>query len=1851
MRSTLNLTKAGQSVVWGIATAMFTIATFFVASTTFAIVPLYVDNTVSCDNSTADSSVTPYCTIQAAVNDALDGDTVSVGAGTYAENVTLGEDITLEGAQSGVDARGRSTSETIIAPSSGIGITLTAGVAGATIDGFSISGGEKGIESTSGPLDGLTIQNNIISGFTGTGMFLNNSGIDLTVDRNVVDGSSGTGSGGLVHLDTDNFDGMWFTNNNVVDGAGYTGFFSDGNHNVGESVNRSPKLTGNLFQNNETGANLGRFSWEYAHISSNMFKDNNYPGLQGGIQHSTIEKNTFDGNGRGGLELTGFGGSGDATRGAQYNTITHNIFTGNGYLNAGEGIFLSTGQFPGTIATNDINRNSIAGNAGGMTYDGSEIIDATCNWWGTASGPSGVGPGSGDAATSSLTIDYATWLTSSDLDGPCNGVPTGSIEITKYACPADTVVTREDNGVEGEAPEGCVLQEGAYFGYVHGDAENADGPYPELPLNGGIITEAGATSAGILTIDELSSDGRYLVMETDGAGNQLPYPGSDVLGLYCEGDGGGSNDNQELTFVPAGGVAHCVAYNVASDTTPPDAPVHLSPFNGVVIVPSALTDIDWTDVTDPSTPVTYFYQSSNLPTTNGSGAFSSPVYTSGALSSSHIPAGGTPLGVYYWHVRAEDSIGNSSAWTSPWKITVADQVHVHILKYIDDVLATSESAGGLSFPMSVSWQAVNVGGGAPGSGSYTLNSSGSGTTTPYAAVTLAFDPGADYATSEIIDNSTVYSPDAEICPSDKFQFVGYRTGETLADAEAADATSTAPSFEGLTSDKYVIVGNTPCTPPPACNVNASSVYMSDETTQSDPETFTLVPHSSWATIAGTDWIWNEYQDGNTDSAPVGTVTFSKEFSIVGTPLGATLEITADNGYSVSVNGHDLSGISGCFSDEDQTWNSVHTCTIPAGTLLPGANVLSIDATNFGPPEDYTGPNPGGLTYKLTVENNECVIPDVHVHIYKYIDGELVTSESVDGISFPMIAVWDEANIGSGSGGYSLDASGSGTTTPYAAMTIALQAGADYSTHEVTDGDPVFPAGSDFCPAGKYQLQGYRVGSTLAEAEGATLTTEAPAFTNLASDKYVIVENLPCASLRTTVNICKVDDNENPLSGWRLMLKGTHVEDVTVPANTSAGATTVNSLSSGISYLVRATGTWLNSGGNGGSGNTADAEFVTTDDWASHTDGPPISVDQLDLQVNNGFVDWGTYNSDHSYAYSFVPVADGTASFRIFDGQNGTPQSSWYSDNVGSLAVSIWQGYAGTTGENGCVSFEDVPFGDYTIGEELRDGWTNVSGLGEVSVSSESNEFTVVNHDTSTDTATLTLVKYVFGSSDGSFNFELTGATATTTSITTVEGEGSVEIALTPGISTITEIVPEGWTNTGMRCEYEGDSIGVAVSTSSEEVSADIGDEIICYFTNAPEGEEPAVVGYKWNDYDFNGSWQQSCSEETECTEEPGIEGWPIALGRVAGEAAGTEGDPIPVEIVELNLTGASPLGQFSLGAPEPGQYKLFEGSQRGWTPTHPDAIDSFFDIFYAVGVSLPDDFTLNTDNVYDVEVDANGDITITQDTSSEPQSLWFGNHRDTKLDTSTIISNDTDLATNSSITGQAYTVEWQVIPSGVDTPTGTVEIKANGGAGCSAPVEDGQCQITPALAGNYLLIAYYSGDAVYAVSNSDSPGVSHGVVDEPVTTFSATILTNPIGNGPPVGPGGIGFFGQVLGASTSAGGTIGEVLGASTSTCSALITSFMGQGKVNDPAQVMALQAFLDVENNAGLPITGNFGPLTTAAVKDFQIKYWQDILAPWVPFGLPTDHTPTGYAGKTTMWKINMLYCPDLNLPFPQLP
>lgn len=111
--------------------------------------------------------------------------------------------------------------------------------------------------------------------------------------------------------------------------------------------------------------------------------------------------------------------------------------------------------------------------------------------------------------------------------------------------------------------------------------------------------------------------------------------------------------------------------------------------------------------------------------------------------------------------------------------------------------------------------------------------------------------------------------------------------------------------------------------------------------------------------------------------------------------------------------------------------------------------------------------------------------------------------------------------------------------------------------------------------------------------------------------------------------------------------------------------------------------------------------------------------------------------------------------------------------------------------------------------------------------------------------------------------------------------------------------------------------------------------------------------------------------------------------------------------------------------------------------------------------------------------------------------------------------------------------------------------------------------------------------------------------------------------------------------SRSASRPQGQVLGASTSALEEgdfcvepYLVANLGLGRENDSAQVVRLQKFLNEHLGASLAVTGVFETTTESAVKDFQLQYAADVLAPW---GITA---PTGFVYLTTKKKINELVC-----------
>ncbi len=403
-----------------------------------------------------------YLTIQDAINAASIGDIINVAAATYTENVVINKSLSLIGANK--------TTTTIDGNNVGNTITITA--SNVTVSGFNVTGGWQnggnvfypygGVvvdgNSVGSALTGIIIKDNIIDGNSGNGVYVSASGDGGAVSNVVIKdcqiSNNGMNNAGI-SLTYPNYItrpvGVWdewkrpknilIQGNTIYSNTTYGLYVSAGkdvviqsnimrnnskygiqlasswnrtdipceytmveNNDIYDNVRNGIKLTsfnqyntftGNNIYNNGNGGSSTRYKYGF------LFQDGN---------DNMIQNNTITANALGGLYLWGNGDPSYTWYSTTNNTITGNTISDH---SGGYGIYIPVKNvFPNSGFLNSlINYNKIANNSDGLeNADTTQTVDATNNWWGNSSGPSGVGSGLGDSVSSHVI--YTPWLMS-----------------------------------------------------------------------------------------------------------------------------------------------------------------------------------------------------------------------------------------------------------------------------------------------------------------------------------------------------------------------------------------------------------------------------------------------------------------------------------------------------------------------------------------------------------------------------------------------------------------------------------------------------------------------------------------------------------------------------------------------------------------------------------------------------------------------------------------------------------------------------------------------------------------------------------------------------------------------------------------------------------------------------------------------------------------------------------------------------------------------------------------------------------------------------------------------------------------------------------------------------------------------------------------------------------------------------------------------------------------------------------------------------------------------------------------------------------------------------------------------
>jgi nitrous oxidase accessory protein NosD len=357
---------------------------------------VYVDGSVGTSGDGTARS--PKKTISEGITRVVTGGTIHVAAGTYAERLTVSKSLNLYGAQIGVDptatgARVTPAAESII---TAVGTTtlnpdvlveIPSGVTNVIVDGFTLIGVQTNTNADVSALrmwsNNLTVSNNIISGFYGV---LYKGANTATVSHNRI-----TANKGGVTVQPTAASNVSISGNQIIPGSSPAsdayGIYLTGCTDCNLTDNT---ITGFVGSNAAGGSNETRLT-----ISGNTFTGNKKAlNFWGNTTFVTVTNNTLSNS----IEL------GVVIKGAD---IT---ISGNTIQNNTIGISIDKNSIETQRVS--ISNNVISGNTTyGLVVTSAVVgpVTAASNWWGAASGPGVVGPGTGDKI--SFYASYVPWCT------------------------------------------------------------------------------------------------------------------------------------------------------------------------------------------------------------------------------------------------------------------------------------------------------------------------------------------------------------------------------------------------------------------------------------------------------------------------------------------------------------------------------------------------------------------------------------------------------------------------------------------------------------------------------------------------------------------------------------------------------------------------------------------------------------------------------------------------------------------------------------------------------------------------------------------------------------------------------------------------------------------------------------------------------------------------------------------------------------------------------------------------------------------------------------------------------------------------------------------------------------------------------------------------------------------------------------------------------------------------------------------------------------------------------------------------------------------------------------------------
>jgi nitrous oxidase accessory protein NosD len=411
-----------------------------------------VTGSASASSKTVCAKGCAFTGIQAAINAASPGATITIAAGTYTENVVVDKPLTLQGAGrhttiepatsnpacAGGSLCGGTASNIVLVEASDVTITKLSlegdnpGLTSGVVRGGKDIDARNGIITNHelGTYSGLTVTKVKVADVYLRGMYASTGGT-FDFEGNTVENVQGEGasiamfafggSGSISHnkvsgandaISANHSTGTQFLDNTIVKSG--SGVHTDNN---GDSGGSADVIEGNkISECNSDGYGIFVFvPYVSATVKANKVKGC-YIGIAafGGAvagQGPTFSQNKIDGSGASTTDPAGSYGAYVTTDqlGFEFGDVNVTL-TGNSFMHSGTGLLVTqTSPTPGQPAdgqaTVTASGNTFHTNGTGANGEAGTEVNAESNWWGCKQGPN-----MGHCDTALGTVDYTPWL-------------------------------------------------------------------------------------------------------------------------------------------------------------------------------------------------------------------------------------------------------------------------------------------------------------------------------------------------------------------------------------------------------------------------------------------------------------------------------------------------------------------------------------------------------------------------------------------------------------------------------------------------------------------------------------------------------------------------------------------------------------------------------------------------------------------------------------------------------------------------------------------------------------------------------------------------------------------------------------------------------------------------------------------------------------------------------------------------------------------------------------------------------------------------------------------------------------------------------------------------------------------------------------------------------------------------------------------------------------------------------------------------------------------------------------------------------------------------------------------------